>query len=84
MRGHTAGFLSKKVHSFHNGTRRGHVGRAVCGTIVRCVTTDFGAVDCLRCMAVVLGRELAMATLEKRRLRPTEAASQDAADATGV
>lgn len=84
MRGHTAGFLSKKVHSFHNGTRRGHVGRAVCGTIVRCVTTDFGAVDCLRCMAAVLGRKLAMATLEKRRLRSAEAVSRDAADTTGV
>lgn len=84
MRGHTAGFLSKKVHSFHSGTCRGHVGRAVCGTIARCVTTDFGAVDCLSCMAAVLGRKLAKATLEKRRLRSAEAAPQDAADTTGV
>lgn len=69
-----------KVHGFHRGARRGYVGRAIGGKIVRCVTTDFDAVDCLRCMAAVLGMKLAKAVLEKRRQRTNAMLAKCAAE----
>jgi hypothetical protein len=73
-----------KVHGFHRGVRRGYVGRAHCGKIVRCVTTHFDAVDCLKCMAAVLGTKLAKATLavrlERQRARTNAMLAKAAAE----